>query len=291
MNKEILTILFVFSLICCNRNESSNQAAEEPAIQKTERNVKFKQGEDQSTVRTRFKVPPGFRRSEEAANSFQEFLRNLELKPEGSFVKYYDGSTKSNRDVYDAVIDLEIGDKDLHQCADAVMRLRAEYLWTQKQYEKIHFNFTNGHQVEYIEWMSGKRMNVKGNRTWWSQKAEPSNTYQDFWNYLELIFMYAGTASLEKEMRSKNIEHADIGDVLIQGGHPGHAVIIIDKAIHNRTGEATYLLAQSYMPAQEIQVLRNPNRPEISPWYTFEKTDIRTPEWRFNRTDLKEFRE
>ncbi|MEZ4798767.1 MAG: DUF4846 domain-containing protein [Flavobacteriales bacterium] len=57
-----------------------------------------------------------------------------------------------NYDVYDAVVDLEIGTKDLHQCADAVMRLRAEYLWVTQQYDKIHFNFTNGFRVDYTEW-------------------------------------------------------------------------------------------------------------------------------------------
>ena len=44
-----------------------------------------------------------------------------------------------------------------------------------------------------------------------------------------------------------------IGDVLIQGGSPGHAVIVVDMAENPATGEKLYLLAQSYMPAQDIQ--------------------------------------
>jgi hypothetical protein len=50
---------------------------------------------------------------------------------------------------------MEIGNKDLHQCADAVMRLRAEYLWNEERYDKIHFNFTNGFRVDYTKWIEG----------------------------------------------------------------------------------------------------------------------------------------
>ena len=51
-----------------------------------------------------------------------------------------------------------------------------------------------------------------------------------------------------------------IGDVLIQGGSPGHAVIVVDMAENPATGEKLYLLAQSYMPAQDIQSAGEPER-------------------------------
>lgn len=242
-----------------------------------------------NTIETRISCPDSFVRQGVETNSFQAYLRSLPLKAAGAKVHYYNGNTKPKNGVYTDVVDLAIGKKDLHQCADAVMRLRAEYLWKQKKYEDIHFNFTNGHKVAYKEWMSGKRMKIEGNKTWWLDKHPPSNTYQDFWNYMELIFMYAGTASLEKELHSTTIENAAIGDVLIQGGHPGHAVIIVDKAIHEDTGEAIYLLAQSYMPAQEIQILLNPVNKKISPWFQLQSGNIQTPEWNFTSTDLKRF--
>lgn len=50
------------------------------------------------------------------------------------------------------------------------MRLRAEYLWNQKQYDKIHFNFTNGFRINYTEFMKGKHIVVKGNKTYWTQR-------------------------------------------------------------------------------------------------------------------------
>ena len=247
---------------------------------------------DGQTLETRILTPEGFERTTIDKNSFAEYLRQLPLKPHGSEVKLYNGSSKPNYEVYDAVVYLNIGIKDLHQCADAVMRLKAEYLWNQKQYDKIHFNFTNGFQVDYSEWMKGKRIVVKGNKTYWALSSSPSNTYQDFWRYMEIVFSYAGTLSLLKELKSVNIYDLKIGDVFIQGGSPGHAIIVADFALNSQTNEKIFLLAQSYMPAQEIQILKNPNNNKISPWYSVNFGEIlETPEWTFYKTDLKRFEE
>lgn len=244
-----------------------------------------------TTIKTRILPPFNFERTFESKHSYPEYLRQLPLKPHGTEVMFYDGTTKSNHNTYDAVIDLEIGKKDLHQCADAVMRLKAEYLWEQKKYEDIHFNFTNGFRVDYSEWMKGRRIVVKGNKSYWIDKESPSNTYQDFWCYMELIFNYAGTLSLSKELIPVEIKDIQIGDVFIWGGSPGHAVLVIDIAINTNTKEKIFLLAQSYMPAQEIQILQNPNRDDLSPWYSTEIIDkLITPEWTFSSTDLKRFK-
>ena len=247
-------------------------------------------GSNKNTIAERITPPLSFTRQPVKENSFQKYLRTLKLKPKGSQVKYYNGNIKPDTDIYTDVVDLAIGKKDLHQCADAIMRLRAEHLWEQKKYHDIHFNFTNGHKVAYSKWMEGKRMKINGNKTSWLNKYPPSNTYQELWNYLELIFMYAGTASLEKELASVSIDDAQIGDLLIQGGHPGHAVIIVDKAINQKTNQAIFLLAQSYMPAQEIQILRNPGNDKMSPWYQLKEGNIATPEWKFSSNNLKRFK-
>lgn len=242
-----------------------------------------------SKICTRFLLPNSYIRSTENENSFGYFLRNLNLKPDGSIVKYHNGSQKTAKNVYDAVIDLEIGKKDLHQCADAVMRLRADYLFGQKRFSDIHFNFTNGFRVDYNQWRNGNRIVIVGDKTSWQLKSKPSDSYESYWNYLETIFSYAGTASLEKELKTARINEIQIGDIFIKGGFPGHAVIVVDVAINPKNNRKLFLLAQSYMPAQELQVLKNPKNPMISPWYELTASDLQTPEWTFSPSQLKRF--
>ena len=242
------------------------------------------------TIATRFNAPQHYKRVMVEPNSFANYLRNLPLKKEGSAVLYYDGSPKRNFMVYDAVVDLPIGKRDLHQCADAIMRLRGQYLYEQEEYDKIHFNFTNGFRVDYKEWMKGRRMVVKGNTTYWSSPGNPSNSPEDFWKYMELIFSYAGTLSLSKELQPISLADLRIGDVFILGGTPGHAVIVVDMARHVETGEKLFLLAQSYMPAQELQILANPLGNGVGSWYSEDFGDqLMTPEWVFSATQLMRF--
>jgi hypothetical protein len=239
-----------------------------------------------TTVETRFIPPPGFERTLVDKNSFENYLRNLPLKSAGSKVKYFNGAIKQEP-VYDAVVNMDIGNKDLQQCADAVMRLRGEYLYSQKKYDEIAFNFTNGFNVEYREWVKGNRIVVNGNKTSWRKSAEPSNTYKDFKNYMDLVFTYSGSLSLSKSLRPKEIKDISIGDVFIWGGSPGHAVIVVDIA-ENKSGDKVFLLAQSYMPAQETQILKNLNDENLNPWYSAGPSgELITPQWTFSVDQLK----
>lgn len=242
--------------------------------------------ENGNTIQSRFIPPKGFERKAAARNSFAEYLRNLPLKPAGSKVKYYNGEIKDNG-VYDAVVAMEISNKNLQQCADAIIRLRAEYFYSISDYNQISFDLTNGFRMDYSDWMDGNRVLVNGNHTAWQRMAQASNSYRDFREYLEFVFMYAGTLSLSKSLHPKNIKDIAIGDVFIRGGSPGHAVIVVDMAENNK-GEKVFLLAQSYMPAQETQILKNPNDPNLSPWYSAGFSgQLQTPEWIFDAAELK----
>jgi hypothetical protein len=191
--------------------------------------------------------------------------------------------------MYDAVIDMEITHKDLQQCADAVMRLRGEYFYSIKAYDKISFTLTNGFKVDYPQWMKGNRVIVNGNKTFWRKMAEPSNTYKDFRNYMDFVFTYAGTLSLSKCLHPKEAKDIASGDVFIVGGSPGHAVIVVDvvDVAENKAGEKIFLLAQSYMPAQETQILKNNDNEKISPWYSTNFSGpLHTPQWTFDVGEL-----
>lgn len=243
-----------------------------------------------SIIETRFNTVSNFKRISCDTNSFAQFLRNLPLKPHNSSVKYYDGDTKRNNNTYLGVVDLPIGKRDLHQCADAVMRLRADYLRSQNRFDEIKFSFNNGFIAEYSKWKKGYRIHFDGNSFSWKKKTNPSDSDESYWKYLEYVFSFAGTWSLEKELNAVTIDNMKIGDIFILGGSPGHAVIVVDMMKNESTGQEYFMLAQSYMPAQEIQILHNPNDMTKSPWYSKEfGNTLKTPEWNFARTSLKRF--
>lgn len=290
MNTRHLNILFSYflSLLLSNCAQMSGKDGDANSDNTNEQmaNSKFI-NPGGNTIQTRFIPPDGFKRKQHEDDSFGTFLRNIKLKPVGSKVMYFNGDNKES-DVYEAVVDMAISNKDLQQCADAIMRLRGEYFFKQKAFDQITFNLTNGFKVDYSEWIKGNRVMVNGNTTTWRKIAQPSNTYSDFRSYMEFVFTYAGTLSLDKSLRSKNISDMAIGDVFIRGGSPGHAVIVVDQA-ENSKGDIVFLLAQSYMPAQEIQILKNKGNPALSPWYTIKTTDteLSTPEWEFTTSQLK----
>ncbi len=291
--KQLSLLLFIIlvHLSSCGQDQNKNEIS--PSDESSETEIVPKINPEGTTVSTRILPPDHFIRNAQDDLSYGDYLRNLPLKPNGSKVKLYNGETKPNFNVYEAVVDLEIGKKDLHQCADAVMRLRAEYLWEQKRYKEIHFNLTINFRVDYTEWLKGRRIVVNGNNTKWIEGGSTSTSYAEFWNYLELIFNYAGTLSLAQELQYVPLKELQIGDVFIRGGSPGHAVLVVDMATNPETKEVIFLLAQSYMPAQEIQILQNPNNPEFSPWYSVSDIQDRlfTPEWTFNSDQLMRFRE
>ena len=234
--------------------------------------------------------PKGYERSAEEKNSFGAWLQHLPINTTDNTVYLFNGEKKYNQKAQHVVLDIDIGDRDLQQCADAVMRLRAEYLYTTKQFDKIKFNYTNGVEIPFSKWSSGFYPKLQGNKVVWVN-AQNNSSYKSFKKYLINIFSYAGTASLSKEMESVAIESINIGDVFILGGFPGHAVIVVDVAVHPSNGDKCFMLAQSYMPAQSIHILKNPNNETLSPWYSLSEInhEIRTPEWTFDVTQLKRF--
>jgi hypothetical protein len=242
-----------------------------------------------NTIASRFVPPPGFVRDTLAVNSFGTYLRNFPLLPVGTPVKLFNGQLKGRQDVHEAVLDLDVGNRDLQQCADAIMRLRAEYLWEEGRYDDIHFNFVSGFRADYGRWRQGQRIKVSGNRVTWTSSSGPKTSYEEFRRYLIMVFSYAGTASLAKEMETVSVEDIEIGDVFIKGGFPGHAVIVMDRVRNPATNEVRVLLAQSYMPAQQMHVLKNPYGPDGSPWYDPVQANLITPEWPFTRDQLKRF--
>ena len=234
----------------------------------------------------RFPCPPGHVRIAVSPGSFAHWLRGLPLKAPGAPVLLHDGRRKS-ADVAAAVVDIDTGTRDLQQCADAVMRLRAEYLYAAGRNAELAFAFTSGHACRWDDYRAGLRPRIDGSRVSFVRAATADASRASFRRWMDLVFAYAGPRSLERELlRREPIEAAEPGDVLIEGGSPGHAVLVVDVC-RDASGRTLALLAQSYMPAQDVHVLRNVRAPELGAWFRLEPGPCPTPEWLFHARDLR----
>lgn len=247
------------------------------------------------TIENRIFPPTGYKRTKIIDGSFSKWLRGLPLKPGHPPVYLYNGAKKGNQYAHFAVMDINVGKKNLQQCADAVMRLRGEFLFSQQNWPAIHFNFTSGDRANFTRWAEGFRPVIKKNKVRWKKKGSKGKTYKNFMAYLDTVFMYAGSYSLSRELKPvKKINQMKIGDVFIKGGFPGHAVIVVDMAesvVPSTLNKKIFLLAQSYMPAQQIHILKNPSDPRLSPWYSIDfGSRLYTPEWVFEKNQLKRFK-
>ena len=91
-----------------------------------------------------------------------------------------------------------------------------------------------------------------------------------------MLFMYAGVSSVMKESPVISVADLRPGDAI---AGVGHLIIVLD-VVENEQGNKKFLLAQSYIPAQQIEVLTNPNA--STPWYDaslLESCPFITPEW------------
>jgi hypothetical protein len=213
-------------------------------------------------VSSRFKAPAGFLQVSTSPGSFGGWLQALPLKPAGTPARTYKGDI-ARTDLYTAaIVDMSIGTQDLQQCADAVMRLRGEYLYQQKNYKAITFNFTSGFKCDFVHYADGYRYNEH-----WVLKAKKDYSYPNFLRYMNLIFSYAGTLSLQKELKKvSDPNELKTGDVFIRGGSPGHCFIVLN-VVEDARHHKKFLLAQSFMPAQNIQVLQENG----DPWFSLDK--------------------
>lgn len=211
-------------------------------------------------------LPPGYRRIQTNSGDFTNWLRSIQVKKDHT-VYLYNGQKKQNQDAQFCVLNIPTGNKDLQQCADAVMKMRAMYLYEQGRFDKICFYDNEGSSYMFTEPYSRQHLD----------------------KFLEKVFGMCGTASLARQLHTTTLQQMKPGDVLIRGGFPGHAAMVMDMA-ENDEGEKLFLLAQSYMPAQDIHILKNPSSEELSPWYPLtEEGGIFTPEYNFSSNELKKW--
>ncbi|MCK4547603.1 MAG: DUF4846 domain-containing protein [Candidatus Eisenbacteria sp.] len=244
------------------------------------------------TLAERFPPSDGHERVPADQASFAGWLRHLPMKHGRSPVRSYDDDVilGPNAPQLAGVVDLDLIGDDLQQCADAIIRLRAEYLWSKGARNRIAFQFTSGDLCRWADWVSGLRPQVNGNRVRWVKRASPDSSRHTFRKYLETVFYYAGTISLSYDSVQVPADEIAPGDFFLESGSPGHAVIVLDVAT-DPEGRQQVLVGQSFMPAQDFHVLKTKTG---GAWFNVDPASpgLDVPSWKtFPWSSLRRFRE
>ncbi len=245
------------------------------------------------SLATRFPAPAGYRRVAVPPGSFADWLRHLPLRAPGTPVRDYAG-TKLDRStaVAAAVIDLDVGRRDLQQCMDTVMRLRGEYHWWRKRAYRTRFRYGGGRYFGWSQWARGIRPKRRGRRIVYEKRAGVAMGRRSFRRYLTFMFAMTGTAHNTAEPRVPFAKLA-AGNFFVQPppmpGFLGHAVVILDVARDSR-GRVRALIGEGYTPAQDLHVLKAPGG---GAWYRLDpRHPVQTPLWgtAFQWSQLHRFR-
>lgn len=226
---------------------------------------------------TRFAPPAGFIRVPVAEKSFASWLRELPLAEAGTPVRAYDGKTLHAADDprIAAVVALDVSKADLQQCADTVIRLHSEWRWSLGRRD-MNYRAAAGLELPWARWARGERIVPNGASIQWVPSSKQSDDHRSFRKYLDAVFAWANTVSLEKQAKPVKPDQVRAGDFFILPGNPGHVVLVLDIA--TKGDERVALLGQSFMPAQNAQVLRPPGG---GTWFSLDPAkDVDTPFWK-----------
>jgi hypothetical protein len=218
-------------------------------------------------------------------DSWAYFLQHLptENKP----ILDFKGNPVGNQGKHFAILNYDVGSADLQQCADALMRIRAEYQFSQKKYAQIGFHFNSGIYYTWTDYSKGIRPVFNGRQQVLKKTSATSGiSHESLRKYLDIVYAYANTVSLCKELTVTN--RLESGTVIIYPGNPGHCCMIVDAAVIGQK-DTVFKIAEGYMPAQSIYILSNPYEPEWNPWYHLRKGEISTASCIFRSYYLRKF--
>ena len=224
------------------------------------------------TVKGGFPPPPGFARV--AADEFGQYLAGLPLGAPDAPVVTFDGRRVSHRA---RVIEIPLSRGDLQQCADSAIRLRAE--WLKKQGKPISFHATSGDPIPWSRFKGGETPYARGNSLAWRKGS--TGRWED---YLRLVFTWAGSWSLQAYDTAAVTRAPRPGDLLVDGGFPGHVVVLLDVATR-ADGATRVLVGEGFMPAQTFHVELGPE----SGWFSWTPNGLDLGHWSFEPQHLRRF--
>jgi len=202
------------------------------------------------TLSAAFPPPAGAHRA--PADAFGAWLGDLPLYEPGRQVLSYDGRPMAMNAA--RVVNIPVGTRDLQQCADSALRLRAT--WQRSVGQSPAFHYTSGDLSSWSGWSAGTRPRVSGSNVSFIAHAAPPDTGDaGFEAWLMDLYTYAGTRSLAFDTVAATEPRA--GDLVVVPGSPGHAVVLLDVATDGAT--TWVLVGQGFMPAMDFHVLGGPD--------------------------------
>jgi hypothetical protein len=239
----------------------------------------------------RYGPPAGFTREAAEPGGFAAWLRRLPVRLDRNAVYSYRGREVAAPAA--AVFALDLGEGDLQQCADTIIRLHAEYLWATGRAAAAAYHFTSGDRTAFSDWVRGERFAVSGSRVRRLDGPPRAADHASYRAWLQNLFLYAGTLSMRLDSRPVEVVRA--GDFFVLPGSPGHAVIVLDVAA-DAEGRRVALVGQGYTPAQDFHLLGDV-RPDVLDGVWFPLPDgegeaLRLPGWSpFPRAAARRFSE
>ncbi len=205
-------------------------------------------------------APAGYTRVPSAPGSFGAWLEALPLYPPDRQVLSHRGDPMTHMPAW-RVVDMPVGDRDLQQCADSLLRLRAD--WLRSIGRNPAFRYTSGDLSSWADYAAGWRLRVSGNTVSRVKSAAPDASEANYDRWLMDLFTYAGTRSLPAD--SLPDASPDPGDFLLISGSPGHAVMILGVAAradvpagggpYGGAPDRLVMVGQGFMPAMDFHIV------------------------------------
>lgn len=224
--------------------------------------------------------PEGFVRVVPEKGSFGAWLAGLPLLPGEQAVHRFDGVelVKAGDPRVAAVADLDVGARDLQQCADSILRLHAEWLWSLGRADELAPKLTDGTVAPWKRWRQGERLVLQGKRVVWQPRAKADGSRAAFRAWLDAVFTWAGTLSLTASLPMPKPAELHAGDLFVAADPKayGHAVLLLEVAAHP-DGRRVARVGQGFLPAQQFHVLKGSAG---SSWLPLTAEGLATPFWR-----------